>query len=586
MIAPLLLVMALARGVPAQTMLAARADTSVDAPAPSPADSMRALRSARRAQQTFELVRRRNLPREWGVGSHRCDVRVGRWCVWNDESNDREPPPEPSRIREARDKLLATLDTLGDRFPGDEWIASQHVRYLLEAKRRADAVQVAERCTARGSRYLCRALAGLAYHDSGAVAAADSAFIAAITAMPDSVRCRWTEITLLLDGDVADRYAHARCAERAAIADEFWRLTTPLYLRDHDWRNEFFARMTLAEIEQDAPNPSGTTSEKAYRETAIRYGFDTWFVRDDPPIASMQEPAVAGYRGGGSGYNFVPDASVFDAPATLERGDWDLRLRAARTNYAPAYAKHFRTLDRQQITLFRRGDSALVVATYDVKDDTLFARDTLEVGLFAASIDSTAIGEPRGETSSDASAHGALMIRAPWQPMIVSLELLDAKTRSAARARYAIRPPVTEGANAHSGLLLFAPRSADSLPRRLVDAVSLAMSGERLTGDRVGLFWEIYGVRKEGESFSVTITIDRVREGLMRRAAERLHLANPFSPVRVQWSEVPDPENGIVSRAVSLDVSKLSNGRYEISVAVSRSGGAPSVATREIEIAR
>jgi hypothetical protein len=588
MVTPLLfLALALAQGAPAQSTLAARGEAFAPAPLFSPADSVRALRSARRARERFELVRRQNLPRELGVGSHRCDVRIGRWCVWNDESNDRKPPPESPRIRQAREKLLAQLNTAGERFPGDEWIASQQVRYLLEAKRYEDAIRVSTRCAASGSRHFCRALEGLAYHDSGAVAAADSAFSEALSAMPDSVRCRWTDIAQLLDDDVADRYAHADCAARQAIAAEFWNLTTPLYLRDHDWRNEFLARVTQAELEKDARGPSGSTSESAFRETAIRYGFDTWFVRDDPPAGSMQEAPIAGYREGGAGFNFVPDAAVFASPASLDADDWDLRLRAARTNYAPAYARHFQSLARHQLALFRRGDSALVVALYDVGGDTLFARRGLEAGLFTAAVDSTTIAEPHGFTTRDAESRGALMTTAPWTPIIVSLELLDANKRSAARARYGIRPPTRSGRVAISDLLLFSPEAADSLPHRLDDALRNALHTDRVgSGKRVGLFWETYGVRPDGESFAVTITIERTREGWMRRTAERLHLATPFSPMQVRWNEVPDREHGIASQAVSLDLSRLQAGRYEISLTVTPADGAPVVSTREVTVAR
>ena len=547
-------------------------------------DSLRALESARRAQEHFEIIRRMNLPREFGVGSHHCDVQVGRWCVWNDESNDREPPPESPSIRSARQRLLGVLDTLGAAYPGDEWIAAQRVRYLVEARRYADAVRVADQCTASGSAYRCGTFAAFAYHDSGAVPAADSAFTAALSAMPDSVRCRWTDISKLLDDDIADRYRHADCAERAKIATTFWRLTTPLYLRSGDWRSEFLARVTQSEMERDSRTTSGSPEEPAFRETALRYGFDTWFVRDEAPMGSMEDASIAGYRTGGAGYNFVPDAAVFNSPANLRQDDWDLKLRSARTNYAPPYARHFRSLQRQQLALFRRGDSALIVATYDVSDDTLFAHEPLEAGLYAARVDSTEVHEPRGESSSNAAARGVLTTTAPWAPMIVSLEVLDARTKSAARARFGVRP--ASGDVAHSDLLLFTPGSPESLPHRLADALRLAMTGDHVTGNRVGLFWEIYGVRKEGESFAVTITIDRIREGLVRRAAERLHLAAPFSPVEVRWTEVPDPLNGIVSRAVALDVSQLGNGRYEISVAVARGDGPTTVAKKEIVIAR
>lgn len=583
MISPLVIITfaSLMQAGPAQAVLVSR-----ESRPKSIADSIRALKRARSDQADFEWTRKANLPREYGVAGHRCDVHVGRWCIWNDESNDRDPPPESPHIKDARNRLLARLDTLGAALPGDEWIASQQVRYLLEAGRHADAVRIADRCTASGSTYLCSALAALAYHDSGAVAAADSAFSVALAAMPDSVRCQWTDISKLLDGGIADRFEHADCSERQRIATDFWRLTTPLYLRNHDWRNEFLARVTRAEMERDSRTPSGSPEEPAYRETALRYGFDTWFVRDDPPMGSMAEPSIAGFRGSGSGYNFVPDDAAFDSPASLRIDDWTLRLPSAQTNYAPPYAKHFHMLAQRQIALFRRGDSALVVATYDVSDDTLFARDSLEAGLFTASVDSMTIGEAKGQTNSDASARGVLMTRAAWKPMIVSLEVLNPKTRSAERARFGVRPAAATAGLAHSDILLFTPPSGDSLPRRLNEALSLSLNGERVRGQRVGLFWEIYGVRSEGETVGVTITIDRIREGVMRRAAERLHLATPFSPVQLQWKEMPDPENGIASRAVTLDLSHLSNGHYEIAVAAARPGEAPVVSRRQIVIDR
>ena len=144
-----------AQVAPSQTVAAATALV----PAPrerSAPDSLRALRSARRAQNTFEFIRRQYMPHEYGVGNHHCDVQVGRWCVWNDETNDRKAPAEAPRVIEARVKLLALLDSVGAQFPGDEWVAAQQVRYLIEQKRYADAVRVANRCTASGSAYRCQ----------------------------------------------------------------------------------------------------------------------------------------------------------------------------------------------------------------------------------------------------------------------------------------------------------------------------------------------------------------------------------------------------------------------------------------------
>ena len=578
------IIAALAQNAPSQGLASVRRESGVARP-PVP-DSLRALKSAHRAQEAFEFIRKVNLPREFGVGSHHCDVRVGRWCVWNDETNDREPPPESPRITRERAKLLALLDSLGSRFPGDEWIASQQVRYLIESKRYGDAVHVAERCAASGSRYLCRALTGLALHDSGAVAAADTAFSAALAAMPDSTRCEWTDISLLLDDDIADRYAHADCAGKARIADVFFRLTTPLYLRDGDFRNEFLARVTRTAMQRDSRTPMGSSTEDAFRETAVRYGYDTWFVRDDPPAGSMGDIPVAGYREGGSGFNFVPATDVFASPAALRLDDWDLRQRTARTLYAPAYAHRFKTLSRSQISLFRRGDSALVVAAYDVSGDTLFAAQPLEGGLFAVPlIDSVRLGDARGTITPNAQTRGVMTTEALWGPMVVSIELLDPRTKSATRARVGLRPPSSHGRVGVSDLVLFAPRSADSLPHKLEDALSLALHSDHVGGDKtIGLFWETYGVRSGGEHFAISIGIERIREGWMRKTAERLHLATPFSPMTLQWTEMPDPGNGVASRSVTLNLSQLEPGRYEITLTVSPSDGLPVIAKRQISI--
>ena len=565
---------------------AARGEPPVHASS-SRVDSLRALRAAHRAQESFETTRKQYLPHEYGVGSHRCDVRVGRWCVWNDESNDRKAPPEAPRTIQARSTLLTLLDTIGSRIPGDEWIAAQRVRYLIEAKRYGDAVRAAEQCTDAGSAYRCRAYAGVALHDSGAVAAADSTFASALAAMPDSIRCKWTDITLLIDDELADRYGHADCTARRGIEDSFWRLTTPLYLRDHDYRNEFLARVTRTDMERDSRTPMGSPTESAFRETSLRYGYDTWFVRDDPPAGSMAEPAVAGYREGGSGFNFVPDYRVVLSPSTLGIDDWDLKLRSARTIYAPAYARRFRAIARRQIAVFRRGDSALVVAAYDVTDDTLFARAPIEAGLFTATIDSSHVGAAHGSVERRAAPRGVLAATAPWHPMVLSLELLDSASRSAARARYAVTPRSPAGRVGVSDLLIFTPQGDETRLHDLDAVLPLVVHDDHVSATQpIGIFWEAYGVRAEGESFAVALQIDRIKEGWRRRAAERLHLASPFSPVTVQWQEMPNGANHVAARAMALDLSRLEPGRYEIRLTLTAKDELAAVATREIVVTR
>ena len=550
-------------------------------------DSVRILRAARRAQETFELVRRRYLPREFNLGSHHCDVNVGRWCVWNDETNDRQPPPESPRIREARERLLGVLDSLRALRPGDEWIASQQVRYLIEAERYGDAVRVAERCVSSAvASFHCRALSALALHDSGAVASADSAFRGALAAMPADTRCKWTDLSLLLDSDLERRYAKLDCEARDAMAETYWRLGAPLFLFEPDWRNEYLARVTRSEMAKSSLSPMGSPNDDAYRETALRYGFDTWYIVEQPAAGSMRESTIAGYRAQGAGYNFVPAPRAFASPADLRTEDWALKLRTARAMYAPTYVRHFRTLDRHQLAVFRRADTALVVAAYDVSADTLLARGSLTGGAFCALVDSVRIAPPIGSADTTASVRGTFTTRVPWQPMVVSIELFNRGTKSAARARYGVRMPSSEGRIAVSDLLLYAP-PRDSTQRRLADVIPLALTTDRVRArEPLGLFWETYGLRPEGEVLAVSITIERIGDPWFRKAAERLHLASRTYPLRVQWQEVPDRGDGVASRAVSLDLSRLAAGRYRIRLSSTPRGEAPVLATREVVVER
>jgi len=138
--------------------------------------------AARSAQLQFEQFRRANLPESHSSkGGNSCDEQVGRFCYWYDE---REPPAprEPDRIREARGRLVSLLDSAAAANPSNLWVASQRVRYLAEAGRSKDAIAAAHACRAESWR--CGTLVGFAYHDAGEYELADSAYRAALGAMP------------------------------------------------------------------------------------------------------------------------------------------------------------------------------------------------------------------------------------------------------------------------------------------------------------------------------------------------------------------------------------------------------------------
>src|SRR5262245_40961715 len=183
-------------------------------------DSSRMVRKARRAQESFEVDRRYMLPRQMLGGGHPCDIVIGRFCRWSDGGDDEVAPQEPDGIVEERERLLRLLDSVGTRLPGDGWIASQQVRYLLEAHREVEAEQIARRCAVVDRLHgWCGALAGLALHARGDIPGSDSAFAAALMAMTPSERCEWTDVSVLLEDEAHDRYDDASCAYRDVIAD-------------------------------------------------------------------------------------------------------------------------------------------------------------------------------------------------------------------------------------------------------------------------------------------------------------------------------------------------------------------------------
>jgi len=136
-----------------------------------------------------------------------------------------------------------------------------------------------------------------------------------------------------------------------------------------------------------------------------------------------------------------------------------------------------------------------------------------------------------------------------------------------------------------SDLLLFTPR--DTGLHHLADVLPLALATDRVPANRpLGLFWETYGVRPTGELLAVSLTVERRRESWLRRAGRRLGLVSHTSPLRVQWQEVPDRAEQVAARAVTVDLSRLEAGRYEVQLTITPRGEPPVIATREVVIER
>ena len=530
-------------------------------------DSLAALRSARDAQAAFEFHRAtlapRTLPRSGG-----CDEIIGRVCYWY--NGDLDPPPrEPDAIQRARHRLTDVLDSAARVAPGDWWIAGQRVRYLVESDRLPDALAAAQGC--RAERWWCEALEGFARHAAGDDSAADRVYGDALRAMPDTLRCRWSDLTPLLEGELQRRFAKLDCAARVPLAARLWWLAQPLLSRPgNDRRVEHFARLTMVRMLERAGSAWSISPGDDLREVTLRYGWPVaWASAQGSGLETAR--SISGFERQPA-FHFFPDQNAGTDPA------WSLSPARPRERYAPVYARTFETLN-PDLTVFRHGESTLVVVAYDLSGDTLWQPSALSPAVVLARDERQ---PPIVVRTDDASPHGVVVAAAPWPVAVVGFEVTQAGTLHAGRARLALTPrdPATVMA---SDLLLFDP--GDSLPGDLAAALAL-MHGPRpvTAGTRIGLYWEVYGVAP-GEAIETAVNVRSLHAGLLRRVGSFLGLGSGPRATRLSWRDAATPVDGVVRRAVIVDVASLDPGRYRLSVDIA-SRGRDVTTARELEIVR
>jgi hypothetical protein len=536
-------------------------------------ESLDARKKASKAQVFFERVRGINLSRRLGESGQMCDARVGRFCQWNDE--DQDPPKEPKPIREARDKLLATLDNAASRAPGDDWITGQRIRYLIEAGRDSAAVKVAMACA--GTSWWCDALKGLALHEVGAYAASDSAFGRALNAMPDDERCRWTDMSVLLDDQQRKRFGKVGCGRRDTLSARLWWLADPfLAIPGNDRRTEHYARHTMSRILDGTRAGYSVRWGDDLRELVVRYGWSRYWTRSPGPGLDPFEGAISGHEATPN-YHFFPQSMKIDSLADIDDSTWDLHNEYSAERYSPALATTFGSLV-PQLAFFRRGDSVQVVAAYDVSADTALAGPAFHSAIVLARDESD-----HPLISELSEVRGWFSVTIDDKPHLLSLETWNPEKKRGARLRRGVSVPHRNpNFVALSDILLFDASNADAtdLPSILPRALgSLTVEGT----PKLGLYWEAYGLSRQDSALPVSLTLTRVTVGALRKIAKSIGLGNRSTPLSIAWRETPTL-GGIATRSVVLDLSLIPRGRYRLKLELTPRGSPPATAVRTIEI--
>jgi hypothetical protein len=91
-------------------------------------------------------------------------------------------------------------------------------------------------------------------------------------------------------------------------------------------------------------------------------------------------------------------------------------------------------------------------------------------------------------------------------------------------------------------------------------------------------------VRSQGERLGYALVVAPEDESLLHRALAKLHVVDADQSLSLQWQEVQSAANGIASRGVTVDLSRLRPGRYSVRLMLTSGKDVPVVAERSIDI--
>ncbi|HTR78240.1 MAG TPA: hypothetical protein VMH39_09025, partial [Gemmatimonadaceae bacterium] len=462
----------------------------------------------------------------------------------------------------------------------------------------------------------------------GEIATADSIFQRTLPLMPAAERCIWTDLGVLLDQAGRNAYADIPCEQRDAINTRIWWLATPMFTEaGNERRAEHFARLVDIRL-RSSDDPAErwdwqpTHGGLAIRDMILRYGWPAYSywaghfedvdhytiylgIRDTAIInagifATAEYPITRVHT--------IPWWYVIADPWHADDGDWtvSMPIRPDSTpdfgwwprEHAPHAGETLVQLGDKQSAVFRRESDVLLAVATDVRAADLHAAvgDQVQGTLILSPVPDSFVFIPH---PSVVGTTVVMQDRMSPTPVVVGMEYRSTRTKAAARTRFAVSPPATlssmlPGEIAVSEPALIRPTSLGTrAPSDPTIAIPLMLGSATFPhGARVGVYWETYGVHN-GETLDVAVRVSQRppnTPGTQRPTPTTVN--SPPTGITVQWRE-PDPDRAVTAipgahpiqaRNVSLDLSSLQPGDYEVEVSVARPGTPPVAARREIII--
>jgi hypothetical protein len=518
--------------------------------------------AARVAQDAFERNRRAGLRFYNGGGAATCEVQIGNLCYWNN-NGDVPPPAERTDLIIERDRLLETLAAAAKADPGDDWVAGMRVRYAIEQQKTSVAIAAARECG--GTAWWCDALRGLALHVGDQHGESSAAFDRALAAMPDSMRCAWTDLRPWLPTSMHAAYGAKGCDARATDNARILRLAQPLWLLPaNDLRNELYARRIISIVHGQGRIPYDLPFDGSIPAIQVRYGWPTAWSMQTAGALDPRLPSIIGHEPTPS-YDFMPSPAAIANPLAASAADWAPDRKDARMRYATRYATGFSALPHQ-FARFRRGDSTVLAGAWRLMREQRMGPAPYRVGFFVAD---SALTLRQERVVDSAPANGALLAAIGRTPALVSLEVLGTNARRTARVRSGVTPLSSEARV--SDMLLLAAGDAGAAPSLESVAPRAWGSNDIEPGRAFGLYWETYLPVSPQNPLQVTVRATRTSSSFTQRITNALRLSRAMTPVAISFRDAGRPD-GEPGRAIQFSWPEVPPGEYRLTVKLTGAG--------------
>ncbi|MBC8089848.1 MAG: hypothetical protein H7Z40_21520, partial [Phycisphaerae bacterium] len=522
------------------------------------------------------------------------------------------PPDMREPLRREREVLITLLRNAQAKHPGDEWIAGQAFRFILDQRSPSRALEAAESC--RTSERFCNALMGLALEQSGKVATAEAQFrvvdsIEALNAPRTGTACMHPEIALLLPPGERANAMRGSCAEQQLFVDRLWWLADPLWSVPGNERyvahaSRRFHGSLRAVLDRDERYTwARLGGGEAFRELIVRYGWPAYTywpgiqldeeinkVRENSPRPRFLFAPYTAVEYSTDRTALIPAVAAIQQPFNSVPEHWDLRIQDAGLIDTWWPQEHMmlwmqlHQLPSGQQVQWRRDSTVVFGMTVD---SPLFALDTGARGpSTAALVASTGRRDLRLLSQTKLVGDQALRLQAvlPSQPVVLSAEVQARSQKEPAhRLRFGLRPVPTLRSMAAADFALSQPVFMGITDREAVLPNNLEAAASFMTGrlefnrtEPLALFWESYGFSPDDSAY-FELRINRNDEvNLARRIGAAIGVASALrDSVSIKWAE-RDARNGgasilvaakpIVGRSVALDLKALPAGAYIVSI--------------------